>query len=262
MLLRDKVVIISGIGPGLGVKLAVEAAKEGARGIVLGARSEAHLADAEQRIRATGAKGQVLSVQTDIRDAAHCERIAAAAAEKFGRIDGLVNSAASHGPMLMVSDDDLTSWRADYETNVIGSVQLTKAVALRMKSQGGGAVAMINTMATMKPFMGEAGYAAAKAALLVASKYLAIELGPHNIRVNSIRMGWMWGVPVQNYVSYMTKEKGMSEDELKSAITKNIPLSRIVTDDECARAALFLVSDYSSGMTGSVLDSNGGEALP
>jgi NAD(P)-dependent dehydrogenase (short-subunit alcohol dehydrogenase family) len=262
MLLRDKVVIISGIGPGLGVKLAVEAAREGARGIVLGARSEAHLTDAEQRIRAIGASGQVLSVPTDIRDAQHCERLAAAAYDKFGRIDGLVNSAASHGPMLPITDDDLTSWRADYETNVIGSVQLTKAVALRMKKHGGGAVAMINTMATMKPFMGEAGYAAAKAALLVASKYLAIELGPHNIRINSIRMGWMWGVPVQTYVSYMSKEKGVAEDDLKRAITANIPLSRIVTDDECARAALFLVSDYSSGMTGSVLDSNGGEALP
>jgi NAD(P)-dependent dehydrogenase (short-subunit alcohol dehydrogenase family) len=262
MLLRDKVVIISGIGPGLGVKLAVEAAQQGARGIVIGARSEAHLADAEQRIRATGAEGEVLSVQTDIRDAKQCERLAAAAAGKFGRIDGLVNSAASHGPMLPVADDDLTSWRADYETNVIGSVQLTKAVARHMKEQGGGAVAMINTMATMKPFMGEAGYAAAKAALLVASKYLAIEFGPHNIRINSIRMGWMWGVPVQSYVSYMAGEKGIAEDEIKNGIVKNIPLNRIVTDDECARAALFLVSDYSSGMTGSVLDSNGGEALP
>jgi NAD(P)-dependent dehydrogenase (short-subunit alcohol dehydrogenase family) len=262
MLLTDKVVIISGIGPGLGVKLAVHAAQEGARGIVLGARSEAHLADAEQRIRATGATGQVLSVRTDIRDAQQCERLAAATVEKFGRIDGLVNSAASHGAMLPIADDDLSSWRADYETNVIGSVQLTKAAARRMKEQGGGAVAMINTMATMKPFMGEAGYAAAKAALLVASKYLAIEFGPYNIRINSIRMGWMWGVPVQSYVSHVSREKGIPEDDLKGGIIGNIPLKRIVTDDECARAALFLVSDYSSGMTGSVLDSNGGEALP
>ena len=59
-----------------------------------------------------------------------------------------------------------------------------------------------------------------------------------------------------------SKEKGVSDEDLKRGITANIPLSRIVTDDECARAALFLVSDYSSGMTGSVLDSNGGEALP
>lgn len=262
MLLNDKVVIVSGIGPGLGVKLAVQAAQEGARGIVIGARSEAHLADAEQRIRAIGATGQVLSVPTDIRDAKHCERLAAAAAEKFGRIDGLVNSAASHGPMLPIADDDLSSWRADYETNVIGSVQLTKAVARRMKEKGGGAVVMINTMATMKPFMGEAGYAASKAALLVASKYLALEFGPHNIRINSIRMGWMWGVPVQSYVSHMAREKGVPENDLTRGITANIPLNRIVTDEECARAALFLVSDYSSGMTGSVLDSNGGEALP
>ena len=262
MLLRDKVVIVSGIGPGLGVKLAVEAAREGARGLVIGTRSKAHLVDAEQRIRALGVNAEVLSIETDIRDAGQCQRLADAAIAKFGRIDGLVNSAASHGPMVSIADDDLTSWRADYETNVIGSVQLTKAVARRMKEHGGGAVVMINTMATMKPFHGEAGYAAAKAALLVASKYLALEFGPFNIRVNSIRMGWMWGVPVQGYVAHMVREKGVPEQDLTRAIAANIPLGRIVTDDECARAALFLVSDYSSGMTGSVLDSNGGEALP
>ena len=74
MLLKDKIVIISGIGPGLGVKLAVEAAREGARGLVIGARSKAHLVDAEQRIRALGVNAEVLSVETDIRDAGQCQR--------------------------------------------------------------------------------------------------------------------------------------------------------------------------------------------
>ena len=89
-----------------------------------------------------------------------------------------------------------------------------------MKKQGGGAVVMINTMTTLKPFGGEGPYASSKAALSSATKYMAIELGPSNIRVN-----------------------------------------RIVTDDQCARAAL-LISDYASAVSGAVLDANGGEGLP
>ena len=97
MLLKDKVVIVSGIGPGLGVKLAVEAAREGARGVVAVARSAGNLDDAEQRVRALGTKCAVLKVPTDITDPAQCKRAAARAVAEFGRIDGLVNSAYFHG---------------------------------------------------------------------------------------------------------------------------------------------------------------------
>lgn len=72
-----------------------------------------------------------------------------------------------------------------------------------MKSQGWGAIVMINTMAVRQvPPLGEAGYAASKGALAVAAKYLAKELGPHKIRVNTVHMGWMWGAPVQGYVQW------------------------------------------------------------
>ena len=76
MLLKDKVIVISGIGPGLGVKLAIEAAREGARGIVLGARSAAKLDDAQERIRAVSPTCKSLKVVTDIRDAAQCALLA------------------------------------------------------------------------------------------------------------------------------------------------------------------------------------------
>ena len=138
---------------------------------------------------------------------------------------------------------------------------MTRAVVPAMKAQGGGAVVMINTMATIKPFVGEAGYAASKGALLVAAKYLAIELGPNNIRVNTARMGWMWGAPVEGYVGLMAQAQGVSQKQIVDEIAANIPLRRLVLDDECARAALFLVSDYASAITGAIIDVNGGEAL-
>lgn len=261
MLLEGKVIVVSGIGPGLGVKLAVEAAREGARGIVLAARSPAKLDEAQERVGAVSRACQTLKVPTDIRDPAQCGRLADAAIERFGRIDGLVNSAFEHGAFEPVASGDLRHWQSAYETNVAGSMQMTRAVVPAMTAQGGGAVVMINTMAAVKPFPGEAGYAVSKGALLVAAKYLAIELGSSNIRVNTARMGWMWGAPVQGYVEHMARAQGVSEQKVVDAIAANIPLRRLVTDDECARAALFLLSDYASAITGAIIDVNGGEAL-
>jgi NAD(P)-dependent dehydrogenase (short-subunit alcohol dehydrogenase family) len=262
MLLKDKVVIVSGIGPGLGVKLAVEAAREGARAVVAAARSQEKLDDAESRIRALDSRCQVLKLPTDITDATQCKALAERTVKEFGRIDGLVNSAYFHGDFAPLSEVDFGSWAKVLDTNLMGSVRMTLAVAPQMKAQGGGAVVMINTMATLKPFAGEGPYAASKAALLAATKYLAMELGPSNIRVNSARMGWMWGAPVQGYIQATAKAQGVPEKQLVDAVAANIPLRRIVTDDECARAALFLISDYASAVSGAVLDANGGEGLP
>ena len=261
MLLQGKTLIISGIGPGLGIKLAVESAREGARGIVIGARTAARLDEAEALARKVSSNCKVVKVVTDIRDPAHCARIAATAKSEFGRIDGLVNSAFFWGTPGEVVDADLEGWKDVYQTNLIGTMQMIQAVAPIMKAQGGGAIVNVSTMASAKPHIGEAGYAASKGAINVASKYLAAELGPSNIRVNVIRMGWMLGAPVQAYLSFAAQEQGVPEKQIYDAVAANIALRRIVTDDECARAALFLVSDYASAVSGATLDANGGEFM-
>jgi NAD(P)-dependent dehydrogenase (short-subunit alcohol dehydrogenase family) len=261
MLLKDKVVIVSGIGPGLGVKLAVEAAREGARGVMLAARSPAKLDDAEARIRALGVTCRAVKVPTDITVAADRTKLVERTIAEFGRIDGLVNSAFFHGdfaPIEQISED---SWDQVLQTNLLGSVRLTLAVAPQMKVQGGGSVVMINTLASFRPFAGEAAYAASKGGLLAATKYLAAELGPHNIRVNTARMSWMWGAPVQGYVEATAAQQGVPVKTITDAIAANIALRRLVTDDECARAALMLLSDYASAVTGATLDANGGEVM-
>lgn len=263
MLLRDKIVVVSGIGPGLGVKLAVEAAREGAAGIVVAARSMEKLQDAEQRIREVNSDCVVLRQITDIRDRGQCDRLAARAVERFGRIDALVNSAFEHGAMDHASTADLDSWQGPLQTNLLGTLRLTQAVLPAMKSRGTGAIVMINTMAVRQvPPLGEAGYAASKAALATSAKYLAQELGPQGIRVNTVHMGWMWGAPVQGYLAWQAGESGVSLESLQAQIAAGIPLRRIPTDDECARAALFLVSDYASAVTGASLDVNGGAYMP
>jgi len=265
MLLRDKVVIVSGIGPGLGIKLATEAAREGARAVVCAARTPEKLDAAEAAIRELGAIAAdcaVLKVPTDITDIAQCKHLADETVKHFGRIDALINSAFEHGAFAPVAGGDLSSWLNIYNTNVIGTLQLSQQVIGHMKQSGGGAIVMINTMATRKPYAGEGGYAASKGAQEVAVKYLAKEVGKYGIRVNSAFMGWMWGAPVQQGIRMMAKMQKASEEEVLKQIVANIPLGRMCSDDECARAALMLVSDYAKAITGACLDVNGGEYLP
>jgi NAD(P)-dependent dehydrogenase (short-subunit alcohol dehydrogenase family) len=262
MLLDGKTVIISGIGPGLGIELATLAAAEGAAGLVIAARTPAKLDDAEAAIRARGLATPVRKVPTDVSDAAQCGRLVAAAVEAFGRIDALVNSAYVPGRFEPMESADLDDWRTTLDVNLFGTMQLTQAVIPVMKRQGGGAIVMINSMVTRKPVAYQSGYAVSKSALTTAAAQLALELGPYQIRVNSAYMGWMWGPPVENYLREAAKREGTTVEALAAGIAKSIPLGRIPDDAECAKAALFLISDYAGAVTGAALDVNGGEFLP
>jgi NAD(P)-dependent dehydrogenase (short-subunit alcohol dehydrogenase family) len=261
MLLQDKVVIVSGIGPGLGSELALEAARQGAS-LAIAARTPAKLDASESEIRAAGLDNPILKVPTDISDPAQCAALAAATVAKYGRIDALINSAFNPGTFEPIEQANFEGWRAAMDVNLYGTLQLTLACVPQMKSQGGGNVVMINTMVTRKPLATQAGYAASKAALASATAHLATELGCDNIRVNSAFMGWMWGPPVQFYMEMMKETHPEGAAGVKAEVEKSIPLGRIPEDGDCAKVAIFLASDYSCAMTGAQLDVNGGEYMP
>jgi NAD(P)-dependent dehydrogenase (short-subunit alcohol dehydrogenase family) len=231
--------------------------------VIAAARSAEKLDDAEKRVKAVNPNCKLIKQVTDITDRAQCDALVAATIKAFGRIDALINSAFIHGDMDYVSSAKLDDWGAVLGTNLIGTLKLTQAVLPQMQKQGGGAIVMINTMAARQvPPLGEAGYAASKAALANSAKYLAKEVGKDNIRVNSIHMGWMWGAPVEGYMQWIAQEHKIPVEQQKAQVAASIPLGRIPTDDECARAALFLVSDYASAVTGAALDANGGAYMP
>lgn len=261
MLLKDKIVIISGIGPGMGIKLAVLAAQEGAKGIAISARTASKLDEAQAAIRAAGLDTPILKVPTDITVREQCDNLAQQTVERFGRIDALFNSAYTGGKLDPLEKYDADDWHQTMEINLFGTLNMTFAVVPQMKKQGGGSIVMINSQVTRKPIAGQAGYATSKGALRTASAYLALELGPYNIRVNSTFMGWMWGAPVQGYMEQVAREYGTSVSSMKADIAKNIPLGQIPEDGECAKAAIFFASDYASVVTGAGLDVNGGEFL-
>ena len=262
MLLANKNIIVSGIGPGLGIELAVESAREGARYIAVAARTASKLDQAEAAIAEVAPAAKVIKQVTDITDPEQCQRLVEVTRQQAGRIDVLFNSAYNPGTFSEVAEADISEWQAIFDVNVFGTMHLTQAVCPAMKEQGGGAIVMINSMVTRKPLPTQGGYAASKAALTSATAHLARELGRHNIRVNSAYMGWMWGPPVQGFLQYSSEQRGISLDEAIAEVTANIPLGKIPDDADCAKAALFLASDYASVVTGACLDVNGGEYLP
>ena len=262
MLLKDKVVIVSGIGPGLGQELSTLAAREGAAAVVLAARTPQKLAVAEQEIIDLGLGTAILKVPTDIADQTQCQALAERTVQAFGRIDVLFNSAYDPGSFEPVEEASMEGWRRAMDVNFFGTMHLTQACVGHMKNSGGGAIVMIATMVEHKPLATQGGYGSSKSALRCATKHLALELGKYNIRVNSCHMGWMWGPSVEGYFAWQAQETGKPQEELIAEVTRGIPLGVIPDDGECAKAAIFFGSDYSSVVTGAALDVNGGEYMP
>jgi NAD(P)-dependent dehydrogenase (short-subunit alcohol dehydrogenase family) len=258
VLLKDKVVIVSGVGPGMGRSLAEIAAAEGAK-VVLAARNAAFLEEVKGAIEAKG--GHAVARACDVGDPAQCADLAHHAATAFGRIDGLVNSAYYHGEWSGVENADEEDWARTYDVNCLGALRMTKAVVPFMKTAGRGSIVNVSTMASVRPYGGEfgmeMGYAASKGGLNVLGKYMAADLGKYGIRVNTTRMGWLYGAPVQGFIDSQVA-KGLDEKDVVGAITKDIPLGVIPPQEECAKAVLMLLSDYASMVTGAVLDVNGG----
>ncbi len=257
MLLKNKVVVVSGVGPGMGQALARIAAAEGAS-VVLAARNLEFLNTVRDEIVAQG--GKAIAVPCDVSDEAQCTALAERAASEFGgRIDGLINSAYYHGDWSVIQNTDPADMTRGFDVNCLGALRLTRACIPMLRD--GGAVVNVSTMATVRPFGGdhgmELGYAVAKGALNTLSKYMAADLGQYGIRVNTCRMGWIHGAPVEGHIQSQV-DAGLTRDDVIAGITKDIPIGKIPPEDDCARAVLMLVSDYSRVVTGASLDVNGG----
>lgn len=257
-LLGGRTAIVSGVGPGLGRAIALAAARDGAS-VVLAARTEAFLNKVAEEI--TSAGGRALAVATDISDPEQCRRLVDTTVAALGRIDVLVNSAYRPDVFKLFEEVDLADWRAILEVNLFGSLQLSQAVVPHMKEAGGGSIVFVNSMIMRKILPLQGGYAVSKGALMTAAQVLAKELGRYQIRVNSVVPGWMWGPPVQGYVAFTSKARGVADQEVIDEIAADITLGAIPSDDEAAEAVVFLASDRAKAITGQALDVNGGEVF-
>lgn len=253
MILKDKVVIITGAGPGMGQAACRGAAREGAK-VIVSARSAAAIEALAAEIVADG--GEAIAVPCDVASTEQCNALAQAALAKWGRIDGLVNSAYYHPDWSGLDVHSIEQTLQALDVNAVGPLRMAQAVIPAMKAQGGGSIVNVSTLATRKPMPGEGGYAMAKAALNQMTRQLAVELGGTGIRVNTALMGWMMGAPLQGYADSLGAEAGAAFLKQRGS---EVPVGHIPPDADCAKAIYFLLSDYASEVTGAALDVNGGD---
>ncbi|WP_370949102.1 SDR family oxidoreductase [Amycolatopsis sp. cg5] len=254
-MLEDKVVVVSGVGPGLGRSIALRSAHAGAN-VVLAARDEARLRDVAKEVDALGRKALV--VPTDITDDASAGALKEAALGEFGRVDALVNNAFAMPPMVDLLDIELEALKTALDTTTLAALRLTRLFAPALE-EAGGAVVMINSMVVRHSRRTFGAYKMAKASLLAISQSLATELGPRGVRVNSVAPGYIWADNLRWYFAYLAKERGLTPEEIYAETAATIDLRKLPEPDEVADAVVFLASPYARAITGQCLDVNGGE---
>jgi NAD(P)-dependent dehydrogenase (short-subunit alcohol dehydrogenase family) len=242
----NDVVLITGAGAGIGFGIAKAFHEAGAR-VALGDFRDAALARSVARL---GASGRVFSRVVDVREAASVSRFVAAAEEALGAVTvGVANAGIyPNSPFLEMTQDE---WDRVMETNVRGVFLTGQAVARRMVALGvHGRIITMSSGAAQSGRPGAAHYCASKAAVVMLTKVMALELAQHRINVNTIAPGL---IEVEGEVSPLTPE-------YVETLTRQIPLGRIGTPEDIAKAALYLASPLAEWMTGEVLGINGGSS--
>ena len=254
-LLKGRIVIVSGIGPGVGKEVAYACAREGAD-VVLAARTASALEEVARGIQKRRQKA--LCVPTDIAKPADCQRLVELAVKQFGRVDVLVNNAFLTHPWGPIESADFEAWKKILDVNLFGSLRLAQLVIPYMRRQGGGSIVMVNTMSMriIEPNVG--GYASSKGALMTATQTLAKEVGPDGIRVNSVVPGYIWSDKMEAHFKQLAEKQGRPYEEIHREVASKTALNHIPDSSEIADAVVFFASDLSRACTGQALDVNGG----
>jgi NAD(P)-dependent dehydrogenase (short-subunit alcohol dehydrogenase family) len=255
MLLRDKVVVVAGVGPGLGRSIALASAREGAD-VALAARTASRLDDVAKEVAALGRHG--LALPTDLTDAEAVERLAETVRDAFGRVDALVYNALAMPPIKDLGEVALDAVSSSFDANVVAALRLTRLFVPAL-AESKGSVVMINSMVVRFSQRTMGPYKLAKAALLAMAQSLATELGPQGIRVNSVAPGHIWGDSLKWYFGYLARKRGVEVGQVYDETAAGIDLRRLPEPDEIADAVVFLASGMARGITGQCLDVNCGE---
>jgi NAD(P)-dependent dehydrogenase (short-subunit alcohol dehydrogenase family) len=239
-----QVVLVTGGTRGIGKEIAAGFARRGAR-VALNYYVEPERA--EEAVRELEDLGtEAAAFEGDVGVRADVERVVAAAVERFGRLDVLVNNAGiqTWTPFLDVTDDE---WDRVIRTNLKGCFLCTQAAARVMKERGGGAIVNIGSGCNRVPFPALVAYTASKGGIEMLTKVAAVELAPHGIRVNCVAPG---AVDVERTRAEL--------DDYAGTFGKMTPLGRVGTPADIAAAVVFMAGRHASFVTGQTLWVDGG----
>ena len=241
----DQIVLVSGGSRGIGRALAQGFAERGAQVIIAG-REAASLEQTAKAI-SSGAKA-VRPLVCDVAKPADVAQLVAKTLADFGRIDTLLSVAGVNKRM---KAERYTTEEYDWimDINLRGSFILAQAVGQHMLQRNAGAIINIDSLNTYAPLTGVAPYAMSKAGVLMMTRALANEWGPHGVRVNSIAPG---------FFPTALSEKLWAQDKMRDWATNNTPLRRLGDVEELVGAAVFLASQASAFVTGQAIRVDGG----
>ncbi len=246
MKIENKVAIVTGASKGIGKAIATRFAREGAS-LVVASRSRDALEKVAHEIKSAG--GEALVVTVDVRNADSTDELVKKTVSHYGRLDLLVNNAGitMGGASEELSPED---WRTAMETDLFGVFFACQAAARVMIPQGSGNIINISSVNGILAAPRRAAYCSSKAGVNALTKVLAIEWADRNIRVNAIAPGYVRTELVQDVI-----DKGAISME---AILRRTPQHRIGEVEDIAGLAVYMASDESSYMTGSIVTIDGG----
>jgi len=249
--LSGKVAIITGSSRGIGRAIAVRMAEQGAK-VVVSSRKEAACLDVVAEITAAHGEGRAIAIPANISSKEDLQRLVDETNKAFGQIDILVCNAASnpyYGPMAGIADDQ---FRKILENNVLANHWLINMVAPQMIERKDGAIIIVSSIGGLRgsPVIG--AYNVSKAADMQLARNLAVEFGPHNVRVNCIAPGLI----------KTDFARALWEDpERLKEVNERAPLRRIGDPDEIAGTAIYLASRAGSFVTGQNIVVDGGVTI-
>lgn len=247
--LTGKVAVVTGASRGIGEAIATALVAVGAR-VVLASRKIDTLEATAKLIRDNG--GDALAVACHTGREADVQALLARAREAYGGVDVAINNAATSphfGPILTAEE---SHWDKTFEVNVKGYMHVVRAAVPLMKERGGGTIVNVASVAGMVPHSGLGVYGVSKAAVIMLTKTLAIELAQDNIRVNALAPG---------LIETRFSEALRATPEMLERALRSIPQHRIGQPDDLVGAVLYLASDASRFTTGSVLVVDGGQTI-
>ena len=247
MKLEEKVVVVTGAGRGIGREIALTCAQEGGS-IVLAARSVEALHEVADQIKSAG--GEAMVAETDVCNPDAVVALTDQVLSRWGRVDVLVNNSGIGGPSAPLWEVQLEDWEETFAVNVTGVYRCCQAMLPSMIKRQKGSIINIGSITGKRPLLNRTPYAASKAALIGLTRTLAMETGPHQIRVNLVSPGLVAGERIEWVFEQQAAIQGRSADDVRADLEEITPLRRLVNAADVARTVVFLASDESTGITG------------
>jgi NAD(P)-dependent dehydrogenase (short-subunit alcohol dehydrogenase family) len=250
--------VVTGAGRGIGRAIALRLARSGAP-VALQSRTEAEIAETRALIEAEG--GRAIVVPGDVTEQAAAEALVSRAEAELGSVSIAIACAgqALSAPILKTSGADLVRL---FEVNVLSALHLLKAAAGRMiETSVHGRIVLVGSTASVKGARYTAAYSASKHGLLGLARSAALELAPKGITVNVLCPGWVDTSMFDRTLSNICEKTKATTAEARAQIEKTIPTGAVLTPEEVAEAAAFLVSPLAAQVTGQAIVLDGGSTL-